>query len=178
MRVVIRLHTGVALREPGKPCQKVGQGPGLGPWGPRVQANGVGFWVLGAQKPTPHPRRGPIRIVVSNAIERVFRFLRWETGNRRFWVAPQHNPAPGGPEKGPDRGPSSFCTDFQPGRPSLRPFREVFVNPLVTALQGLHVQPEPNKFSGPCWLSRDKVMLSSLMMLDHPYGRGADTETP
>ncbi len=32
-------------------------------------------------------------------------------------------------------GPRSICTDCQPGRPILRPFREVCLNPLVTTLE-------------------------------------------
>ncbi len=42
-------------------------------------------------------------------------------------------PGPGGAWERPRPGPRSMCTDFQPGRPTLRPFREFFFEPLVIA---------------------------------------------
>ncbi len=50
--------------------------------------------------------------------------LRGGTGNHRCGLLPRPSPAPGALER-PRPGPRSICTDFQPGRPSLSPFREV-----------------------------------------------------
>ncbi len=55
------------------------------------------------------------------------------TGNRRFWASSRPNLAPGGLGKAPAGAP--LCIYFQPGRPTLLRFREVMLNPRVTALE-------------------------------------------
>ncbi len=81
----------------------------------------------------------------SNAVNSVFSVFSGgggggRTGNRRFWAASRPNPAPeGGLRKAPAGAPVDLH-QFQPGRPFRRPVREVFLNPLVTALGMRRVQ--------------------------------------